>query len=369
MRASLGLRIGLLVTSVLVALGLVEGAVRIRQWLQHGNPGAAPFELATDPATGLAIPKPGHATGAIRINRDGFRSPDLSREKPPGTIRLAFLGGSTTFCAEVSSNEATWPDQVTRSLRARHPGVPFDYLNAGVPGYGLGSIRTTLERRIAPFHPDVVVLYEATNDMAADVRAQAARRGLFYDLTADPSPLAKISVTWYLIERRMISRRRQEAAESGVLLSVNADSLARAFGERLTGCVRVAQAMAPVCVLPTFSTKMRRDQPASVARANATWSLYYVLYQNVESLLRLYEDYNRSIREVALATGAVLIEGEDGIPGDDLHFADSVHFTDEGARSMAARVVRGLEGSPAFKALLAKRRREPPTGQSPPPRP
>jgi len=88
---------------------------------------------------------------------------------------------------------------------------------------------------------------------------------------------------------------------------------------------------------------MRRDQSPQVALANSKWLFYYVPYVSVEGLLRLFDAYNRAIREAAHSTGAVLIDGEDSIPGDDVHFADSVHFTDEGARAMAARVLRTLE--------------------------
>jgi lysophospholipase L1-like esterase len=362
-RTVLLLRLGLVLISVLVALGSVEALVRVRQWLQTGTSAAAPYSLALDPGSGLWIPTPGQVSGPIRINRDGFRGPDVPRVKPPGTIRLAFLGGSTTFCAEVSGNDATWPDQLTRALRARHPGVSFDYLNAGVPGYGMGSIRATLERRVAPYHPDVIVLYEATNDMAADTRAVAARHGLFHDLTADPSPLAKVSVTWYLIERRMIARRRQAAVASGIVLPYNADSLARVFEERVVGVLRDARAVAPLRVVATFSHKMRRGQPPAVALANATYSMYYSLYQSVDGLIRMYDAYNEALRRAARATDAILVDGEDDIPADDLHFTDSVHFTDEGARAMAARVLRGLEESPDFRALVAT------NGQTPRPRP
>jgi lysophospholipase L1-like esterase len=359
------LRLGLVLVSVLVALVSVEALVRVRQWLQTGHGAAEPYSLVQDPASGLWIPTPGQVNGPIRINRDGFRGPDVPRVTPAGTIRLAFLGGSTTFCAEVSGNDATWPAQLTEALRARHPGVSFDYLNAGVPGYGMGSIRATLERRVAPFRPDVIVLYEGTNDMASDTRAVAARQGLFHDLTADPSPLAKISVTWYLIERRMIARRRQEAASSGIVLPYNVDSLARVYEERVVGVLRSARAVAPVCVVATFSHKMRRGQPPAVALANSAYSMYYSLYQTVDGLIRMYDAYNDAVRRAAHSTGAILVDGEDDIPADDRHFTDSVHFTDEGARAMAARVLRGLEESPDFRALVAAKT----SGRTPPPRP
>ena len=111
-RIALWFRVALLATTVLLGLCLMEGAVRLYEWKRYGTVTGAGFELVLDPATGLHIPKPGQTVRGIRINSQGFRGPEISRVKPPQTVRLAFLGGSTTFCAEVSSNEATWPSLV-----------------------------------------------------------------------------------------------------------------------------------------------------------------------------------------------------------------------------------------------------------------
>jgi lysophospholipase L1-like esterase len=357
-RAPLWLRIAVLAASIVLALCALEGAVRVRQWMQYGTSTGEAFQLVADRASGLFIPKPGQDTGRIRINSQGFRGPEIPRTKPPGTVRLAFLGGSTTFCAEVSGNENTWPALVTRGLGERYPGVKFDYVNAGVPGYGLGSMRKNLERRVAPFRPDIIFFYEATNDMASDTRELAARRGLYSDMTKDSSPLAKISVAWFLIERRMIRQQQEKAARSGITLAYDPDSLAHVFGERLAGCLQAAKAVAPVYAVATFSHKMRRDQSPQVALANSAEALFYSPYTSVAELITSFDAYNRAIREVADSTGAILIDGEDTIPGDDIHFADSVHFTDEGARTMAARVLGAVEEAPEFRKLVAERARE-----------
>jgi len=54
---------------------------------------------------------------------------------------------------------------------------------------------------------------------------------------------------------------------------------------------------------------------------------------------------------VAREQGCILVEGEDGIPGDPAHFADSVHFTDEGCRLQAQRVLEVLLVSPQMAWL------------------
>jgi len=70
-------------------------------------------------------------------------------------------------------------------------------------------------------------------------------------------------------------------------------------------------------------------------------------------LLASYERYNQIIGEVARETGALLIEGENDIPGTPAYFTDSVHFNDEGSKAMADRVSRALATNPAFRKILA----------------
>src|SRR2546428_10694265 len=138
-------RLALVVISVVVALLVVEGAVRVRRWMRYRTDRAWGYSFVDDPRTGLTIPKPNLDTGRIRIDSRGFRNPEIQMPKPAGRVRLAFLGASTTFCMEVSSNEATWPHHATQALSERYPGVTFDYINAGVPAYRLPLSRKNLE--------------------------------------------------------------------------------------------------------------------------------------------------------------------------------------------------------------------------------
>src|SRR5262245_54368623 len=154
----------------IVMFGLLEATLRIRQTLRFGAATLADH-AKIDPVTGLPVFQPGEIRGRVTrivIDEDGFRSPPLDHPKQASRIRLAFLGGSTTFCAEVSSNEATWPAIVERELSERFPEREFDFLNAAVPGYRLEHLQKRLEHHVAPQAPDVIVIYEATNDLSAD---------------------------------------------------------------------------------------------------------------------------------------------------------------------------------------------------------
>lgn len=349
--------LGVLLLSFFVAFLLAEGAVRIRQYFKYGSLHKELYQSRIDPASGLTVLLASQKTGTIQVNSLGFRGPEIGVPKPDGDIRLAFLGSSTTFCAENSSNEATWPDLVWQELQRSYPQLRFDYVNAGFPGYVVEESLTNLQDRVAPLHPDVIVIYEATNDLAIDTREMARRQGIFSGKPETHSWLAKYSLLVNLIELNLQIKERQRKAAQGVArLEFVPAALSQGFHERLRGLVADAQKVAPVVAVATFSVKMRRDQPPAEQLKNASSSLYYMPYMSIKGLLDGFDEYNRVIRQVAQETGAILIDGENEIPGDDAHFNDSVHFKDPGSAVMARRVAATLKQAPAFLQLCQSRK-------------
>ncbi len=348
-------RLGLTFGALVLALLLVECAVRVCQYLRHGTTAISVYELVHDPVSGLEIPAPNSSVGSIRINSLGFRGAEIEMPKPPGRIRLAFLGGSTTFCAEIASVEMNWPHRVAAALNRRCAGLTFDYVNGGTAGYWTAQCLLNLRHRIEPLDPDVIVIYEATNDLTQDSRELAAKHGLYDPSETEASWLGKLSLTWYLLEKNLRFRARNQADRRGTL-ALDPKEISPAFRARLTELVLEAKKVAPVVALVTFSHRGRREQSPEECREALGSSLYYMPFLDVEGILAGFEEYNRTIREVAGATDVVLVEGEDEIPGDAAHFFDSVHFTEQGCALQAERVLRGLEGSAAFQALLEKKR-------------
>ncbi len=349
-RSRLALVLLMLVAGVLLA----EGAVRVRQWVVHGRTGSF-YEFVTDPATGLRVPKPGLTGGrghVIHVNSLGFRGPELESPKPPGRVRVAFLGGSTSFCAEASTDEATWPALVVAGLARAVPGRSFDLVNAGVAAYTTLQSLQNLAGRVAPVEPDVIVVYHATNDLSHDTREQALARGLPGTERLGESWLARHSVAWELLEKNL--RAARPAADTGgPTLEPDLAVLAASFRDNLTRLVRAARARARSVVLVTFATRQRREQPPDLRRANSTTSLLWMPYMSVDGVLDGFDALNRVIREVAAAEGCVLVDGEHAIPGDAEHFADSVHFTDSGCRAQAERVLAALLAAPELDWVRA----------------
>ena len=342
-----------------LVLLLAEVGVRVRALVKHGSVWGVSGLLTIDKTTRLRILEPGARVGAIEINSHGFRGPEIEPQKPAGTVRIAFLGASTTFCAEASSTATTWPALVVERFRQLEPGARFDYVNGGVPGYGVTDSLANLRHRVARFAPDAIVIYHATNDLSGNTFDVAREQGAIRDRPdRERSWLSEYSLLVRLVELNWTIRSRKERVdEAQGKLRMDLPRLSAPFRHDLTALVAEARSRAPLVAVVTFSTQYRRGQPRAAQLAAAETSLYYMPYMTIETLLDGFDAYNDVIEEVAAGQGVLLVSGADEIPGDPAHFVDSVHFTDAGNAAMASRVSRAFEASPVFREIVARARR------------
>jgi hypothetical protein len=142
------------------------------------NPG---FVYAFKNPDGVARPEyrqfPGFQDGDIVFNQLGFRGPDIELRKPPRTIRIAFLGASTT--------QGIWPwsypEFVVHDLntwaRAQGLDVTFEAINAGRSGESSSGIAAIMKYEVAPLRPDIVIYYEGANEFNPGALAQTTDAG------------------------------------------------------------------------------------------------------------------------------------------------------------------------------------------------
>ena len=115
-------------------------------------------------------PKPGkYAEGngeGKTVNRYGFIStPEISIAKPADTIRIVFLGGSSTAGTGVNLKDTdTWPWKTVEMIRAK-TSKKVDFINAAAGGYCSFESYGRLWSRIRYFSPDIVVVYHGWNEM------------------------------------------------------------------------------------------------------------------------------------------------------------------------------------------------------------
>lgn len=106
--------------------------------------------------------------GWFVTNRFGWRGPDVDLNKDGHTIRIAFVGASTTIGAYYLP--FSYPEFVGHWLelwaRSVHPGVRLEVVNAARTGIDSPSIAAIVRQEVAPLEPDLVVYYEGANSLS-----------------------------------------------------------------------------------------------------------------------------------------------------------------------------------------------------------
>jgi lysophospholipase L1-like esterase len=229
----------------------------------------------------------------------------------------------------------------------------MDYVNASASGYVISYDLINLEKRVKPLQPDIIIIYKGFNDMASYAKGIAARQNKRY---YKEGRFEKYSLAYDLIKKNLTIMMNRKNARSGKdRLVFEPEEISRGFRKELTDLIIAAKKIAPVVAVATLSYKIRRGQPDEEKLRNANTALYYMPYMSTSGLLDAYEEYNRVIRDVAKETGAILIDNELVIPGDDEHFRDSIHLSDQGSRMMAQRVVDSLAASVEYNNFLNSR--------------
>ncbi len=98
-------------------------------------------------------------------NALGFRGKATTWEKPAGVFRIVTTGGSSVYGQSESCDAAVWSQQLEDVLRAARPGYPIEVVNLGVSGWSTHEMLINLELRGLDLAPDLVIVYEAINDM------------------------------------------------------------------------------------------------------------------------------------------------------------------------------------------------------------
>lgn len=109
----------------------------------------------------------------------GWRGPEIPLNKPADTIRIAFVGASTTISPYYMA--FSHPEFIGYWLNrwSAATGRPyrFEVVNAGRTGIDSHSIAAIVRQELAPVEPDLVVFYEGANQFwpAREVRYRFGR--------------------------------------------------------------------------------------------------------------------------------------------------------------------------------------------------
>ena len=109
-----------------------------------------------------------HQRGVVHYtNEDGFRVPTpgyrIPRQRPPGQLRVAVLGGSAVQMG--SRWQDTLPGSLRTVLRSAMPGQDIEVINGGIVSCVSRQSIAELVFTVASYKPDIVILYDGYNDL------------------------------------------------------------------------------------------------------------------------------------------------------------------------------------------------------------
>ncbi|MBI5669928.1 MAG: SGNH/GDSL hydrolase family protein [Chloroflexi bacterium] len=99
-------------------------------------------------------------------NSLGYRGREVQQPKPAGTFRIVALGGSTTYGFGLPRWEDAYPAQLETILREQYGYEQVEVINAGVEWYTSWEMLANFAFRVLDLDPDLIILYEATNDVS-----------------------------------------------------------------------------------------------------------------------------------------------------------------------------------------------------------
>ncbi|MBW2723374.1 MAG: hypothetical protein JRE71_03215 [Deltaproteobacteria bacterium] len=105
----------------------------------------------------------------IQHNAHGYRGPLVEVAKPPDTLRILCLGGSTTYGWGVDRPDQTYPAHLQQALAANLPGKfrNVEVINGGLPWGTSAELLTHYHFKYHYYQPDWVVIHSGLNDAQA----------------------------------------------------------------------------------------------------------------------------------------------------------------------------------------------------------
>jgi len=333
--------------SSLVALLTFEGCARLDDHFRHGAPLWGPYSINTlFRASSLGREgRPNASFGKWRLNSLGYRGPDIA----PGRTNIVVAGASETF-GIYESPDHEYPRLLQRRLEDWHPGR-FNVVNVAIPGMRIGRVdylanaTTQVGARYVVVYPTPANYIGATTPYCGQPTSPVPvqlgvsdHMRLFGRLEtlfkANAPDFVMNSLRKFYVD---VASRETVVAEDVSAASVDA------FREDLRCAIRSIETHGAIPILLTHATYFG---PVATARAEdramlVAWRRFYPEIRE-DGLLRLELRANEVIRAIGRETGTEVIDAARAVPPGPGHFADFVHFTDQGAAVMATLIAERL---------------------------
>jgi hypothetical protein len=313
-------------------------------------------------------PKTTTSSGLV-TNDFGLRGRPLSLAKPPGIVRIAFLGASTTVCAH--HRLFSYPDRVVdwlnRFAASNGYAARFEALNSGREGLNSEDFVRIFLDELVPLDPDLAVYYEGSNQFTS--ATSLAFPSVPARARIDPAdPIAAHRLPAVLRDNLALGRLAERALNGFVSVGeprkpayvlrprVSVDDPSPdpddpglplqlpVIVKDLDGILAGMRSAGGRLALSSFVWLASEDLRLSPVRNRGIYEqLNTVLWPlRYADIRRLADFQNRVFRAYASERGADFLDVAADVPRDPELFSDAIHMTEGGDRLRAWIVFQRL---------------------------
>jgi hypothetical protein len=369
----------LLLASILVALLLVEGILRLYNPFETRIRGDQ-ITLRTDfvyNTTNLNNPKLPRELVHTK-NNIGFRGPDWP-PKDENAIKIFAVGGSTTECFYLSDG-LDWPAVMAKELitqrstniselndslvKSTTSHSPLWINNAGLDGHSTFGHRILLREILHQYQPHYILYLVGANevgrwDLSDHNQKGIPAKGSFSSIRSWRNFITYHSKLGALADNIMrgyrarslgvnhqnidfISVPHREIIDEDVqhTIALNQSGYTQAFQQRLTLLVEENLKLG---INPILITQPVPYGPAIDPETGIDLATIEVRSGSGYQRWREVELYNDVTREIATEYDILLIDLERELPKNTRYYYDFIHFTEDGAREVGRIVARHVQ--------------------------
>lgn len=351
-------------------------------------------QLRTIDSEGLNCNVPNARFEKWKINRLGFRGPEIAIGKPKDKARIACMGTSETFGLFESSGKE-WPAQLMDILG---PSACFEIINTSVVGLPLDKFKAYIQKNVLCLEPDIIILiinpfgYAIGVDNFAkrqtgfkkEAKCNENERNFFLkDLSAIFHTLPKIlssnfrtlpkikqaaqkvvpteTLKWYRLRNMKKQLRLLEYTRlSGrkPLDIVSRSSLER-FSQDLEELIICLKGLKIEIVLSSYPVLISQENLNKHLEIFLDYRRFYVDL-SLQGIIDASHKFNDVIKALAAKYQLAFIDNNSLIPKNTRYFADNVHYTDEGAKLVAfnfAQYIKNRWDDPTFVTSKSRKKR------------
>ena len=339
--------VGLLLVSIFLTFLLLEIGARV--WLKYLTTPAQydryvlftsleAKDYAWTPHPYLAYyPTPNYRKGRTSHNSLGYRSDEFPLEKPDGVFRIVALGGSSTYDVSIEDNDKTFTAQLEKLLHDDYGYQNVQVINAGVPGYNSWEILVNLEFRVLDLDPDLVIIYEGTNDVHARLVEPYAYRGDDFGRRRAWQPpsvaLWERSALFRILSRAMNITRQVSVDDFVSAPTYMSWPFESRLNEKNLDPAEILEENPPIYFRRNLENMIAIAKEQEVQILFSTWAHSPNLndYASEGYYQQGFRENNDVVKEVAVSDDIPLFDFAAVMPQDAMYWADGRHVNEAGA--------------------------------------